>query len=79
MRFGTKFFALLKIFYVNLLWHREHPYGYCQCVNWQSCVASGWTSCVCIRHKLPCSYIFSVQTLETISKTQTKGAKLEEI
>ena len=77
MRFTTKLARLIKIFWVNVLWHKTFCYGYCPCWNWQSCKLSGWTDCPCIKYNVHCGHIFSTQELENPSElvVWNKGAK----
>lgn len=59
---------IIKLAWVNLLWHRHNPYGYCEGWNWDTCQDikkdGSKVDCPCVKYNVHCGYVWSVQVLE---------------
>lgn len=60
MRFHI-FKNIIKLAWVNFLWHRHNPYGYCGGWNWATCQAikkdGGKVNCPCVKYNVHCGYM----------------------
>lgn len=51
---------LLKVFWINWLWHWKNPYGYCSGWNWQTCKELDAKECPCIKYNEHCSCTINI-------------------
>lgn len=56
----TRIKLLLKMLWVNFLWHLTYPYGYCDGWNWTTCKGMKNKDCPCIKYNIHCSHIIDI-------------------